>query len=117
MRAQSISISRNIEIIKEKEGVCPIHRRANYSFKSIAPSARSLAHPILGGFHSFVLFTCATRCLPTALTRSLHGRTRDVSIGAEYAAVTRLGLEYRFASFTIIEILAGVRRHCLGFLM
>ena len=73
--------------------------------------------PILGGFRALRLFTRATRRLSTAQTRSLYGWTRDVSIGTEYAAVARLGLEYGLASFAVIEILAGVRRHCLGFLM
>ena len=55
--------------------------------------------------------------LPASEPRRLNGRARDIAIGAEHAAITVFRLEQRVASRAIVEILAGVFGHGLGFTM
>src|SRR5215472_17721764 len=56
-----------------------------------------------------VLNRAASRCL----TR-LYRRTRHRSVGAEHAAIARLGAQEFAAARTFVEILARIGRHGLG---
>ena len=49
-----------------------------------------------------------------ALAVLLDRRAGHSSVGAENAAITRLGLKADSATLAVIEELAGVRRHDLG---
>ncbi|CDX21776.1 hypothetical protein MPLB_210041 [Mesorhizobium sp. ORS 3324] len=51
----------------------------------------------------------------TSLPLSLFRRTGMVAVRAEYAAISRQGLEENPAAFAFVEVLAGVGRHRLGF--
>src|SRR5258708_34190505 len=60
------------------------------------------------------------RCRPLRRSRTagsvavgLDGRTGDVAVGTEDAAVAGLGLEHGAAPLAVVEVLTGVRRHGL----
>lgn len=58
-----------------------------------------------------LLAAAAVLLLPVLLDRWAW----DGAIGAVHAAVVRLWLQHRVALLTLVEPLAGVRRHCLHF--
>ena len=58
------------------------------------------------------------RALTTAgaYGRDLHGWALNISIRAKYAAIARLGPQYRAATGAVVKELTGIGRHCFSFL-
>lgn len=59
----------------------------------------------------------ATVSRPTRLVGLLNRRAGQRAVGAEHAAIARLGPQHRLAALAVVKELAGVRRHRLRFLV